>query len=131
PGLRTPEHVVRLDAAQQRARAALLAALRAEPFAPPRLSQAASSAGASPALVRELEAAGELVRVDDDLALAGDAVEAAAERLREAYAREGPLTAARAKEVLGTTRKYAIPLLGELDRRGITQRRGDLRHVVG
>lgn len=131
PGLRTPEHRVRLDAAQAHAREALLAALRAEPFAPPRLSQAAARAGASVALVRELEAAGDLVRVDDDLAVTGDAVEAAAARLREAYAREGPLTAARAKQVLGTTRKYAIPLLGELDRRGVTRRAGDLRHVVG
>jgi selenocysteine-specific elongation factor len=40
-------------------------------------------------------------------------------------------TAARAKEILGTTRKYALPLLEELDRRGRTRRRGDVREVVG
>jgi hypothetical protein len=31
------------------------------------------------------------------------------------------------REALGTTRKYALPLLASLDASGITRRRGDLR----
>jgi len=31
------------------------------------------------------------------------------------------------RDEVGTTRKYAVPLLAELDRRGVTRRRGDLR----
>ncbi|MDP8978157.1 MAG: SelB C-terminal domain-containing protein, partial [Actinomycetota bacterium] len=93
------------------------------------LTQAAGAAGASDALVRELEASGELVRLAPDLALAGSALEEATERLRAAYRREGPLTVARAKEVLGTSRKYAVPLLEELDCRGRTRRMGDVREV--
>jgi selenocysteine-specific elongation factor len=131
PGVRLPDHRVALDERQARARAALLTALGREPFAPPALSAAAQETGASPALVRELEAAGDLVRLAPDLAVSGSALEAAVERLRDAFATEGPLTAARAKEVLGTSRRYALPLLEELDRRGRTRRRGDVRDVVG
>ncbi|MDQ3973985.1 MAG: SelB C-terminal domain-containing protein, partial [Actinomycetota bacterium] len=83
------------------------------------------------ALVRELEAAGALVRLGADLAVVADALDRAVERLHAAYDTEGPLTAARAKEVLGTSRKYALPLLEELDRRGRTRRRGDVREVIG
>ena len=131
PGLRHPAHRIRLDAAQEAARAALLAALEREPFSPPRLSSAAADAGAPAALVRELEAAGDLVRLGDDLVMTSGAVAAATVKLRDAFAAEGPLTAARAKEVLATTRKYALPLLEHLDRVRVTRRRGDVRDVVG
>ena len=129
-GVRHPDHAVRLDPGQQRARDALLAALEAEPLRPPRLADAARDANANAALVRELTAAGELIPLTPDIAMTAGAVTAAAERLRAAYATEGPLTAARAKEIWATSRKYAVPLLEELDRRGITRRRGDLRDVL-
>jgi hypothetical protein len=32
--------------------------------------------------------------------------------------------------VLDTSRKYALPLLEELDRRGVTRRQGDIRVFV-
>ncbi|MBA3374075.1 MAG: selenocysteine-specific translation elongation factor [Euzebyaceae bacterium] len=131
PGLRHPDHAVRLDPAQAEARRSLLATLDAARWNPPALSAAAARAGASPALVRELEATGDLVRLGPDLAMSAGAVAAAVDRLRTAFAVEGPLTAARAKEMLDTSRKYALPLLEELDRRGATRRRGDVRDVTG
>ncbi len=36
-------------------------------------------------------------------------------------------TLSQLREALGTTRKYAVPLVTLLDGRGITRRRGDLR----
>jgi selenocysteine-specific elongation factor len=36
-------------------------------------------------------------------------------------------TMSRFREALGTSRKYALPLLNELDSRGVTRRRGDVR----
>jgi selenocysteine-specific elongation factor len=128
-GLRLPDHAVALDPAQEAARDRLLAALGAAPFAPPRLAAAADAAGASTALVRELEAAGAIVRLEPDLALLASAIDDAHGRLRAAFAEEGPLTAARAKDVLGTSRKFALPLLEHLDRTGRTRRVGDVREV--
>jgi len=37
------------------------------------------------------------------------------------------ISIAAVREALGITRKHAVPLLAELDGRGITRRRGDLR----
>jgi selenocysteine-specific elongation factor len=118
-----------LDADDVAARQHLLGLLDAEPFTPPGLGEAAQRAGASWALVRELEAVGDLVRLGPDLAVTAAALQSATDWLRDAYQREGALTAARAKDVLATTRKYAVPLLEELDRRGATQRTGDLREL--
>ena len=53
-----------------------------------------------------------------------DAVSKAARLLEEQY---DAFTVSQARDVLGTTRKYALPLLGEMDRRGITVREGEGR----
>jgi len=129
-GVRLPEHRVSLDADQRHTRDDLLAALDAAPFAPPPLSQAARTAGASAALIGELEAAGAIVRLDTDIAMTATALDRATALLRAAAEREGPLTASQARQVLQTSRKYALPLLEELDRRGVTRRQGDTRVFV-
>jgi selenocysteine-specific elongation factor len=129
PGLRLPSHRVELTPEQAAARDRLLAALGEAPFSPPSLSAAAAAAGADASLVRELQAAGRIVRLEPDLGLLASAVEDAVLMLRRAYEAEGPLTAARAKDVLGTSRKYALPLLEHLDRTGRTRREGDVRVV--
>jgi selenocysteine-specific elongation factor len=49
-----------------------------------------------------------------------------------AYLREhGKMTAAEARDVLGTTRKYILPLLEHMDERRITRRIGDERILAG
>jgi selenocysteine-specific elongation factor len=125
-GLRLPDHRVALDEDQQRARDALLAALDASPFAPPSLSAAATAAGVSRPLLTEMESAGQVVRLAVDIAMTATAIEEATALLRAAAA-DGPLTASEARQVLGTSRKYVLPLLEELDRRGVTRRQGDTR----
>lgn len=128
--LRSRDHRATLDDVQAGARDRLLAALRADPFSPPGLAAAAAAAGVGPPLLRALEDQGAVVRLAPDLAVAPEALEEATARLRRAAADDdGTITAARAKDALGTTRKYALPLLEELDRRGVTVRRGDVREV--
>jgi selenocysteine-specific elongation factor len=45
-----------------------------------------------------------------------------------ADARETGITVSAFREALGTSRKFAVPLLGWFDQRGITRREGDLRY---
>jgi selenocysteine-specific elongation factor len=54
-----------------------------------------------------------------------NAVAAAAARLLAEH--PGGFTVAQLRDQLGVSRKYALPLVNELDARGITRRRGDLR----
>lgn len=47
-----------------------------------------------------------------------------------ATARTDGCTVSEVRSALGTTRKFALPLLGELDARGLTRRDGDVRRLV-
>jgi len=41
------------------------------------------------------------------------------------------LTISQIREILGTTRKYAVPLCEYLDNIGFTERQGDVRVIAG
>ena len=68
--------------------------------------------------------------VKDGVYFAARARSVAATTLAE-LTRERPegFTVSEAREALGTTRKWAVPLLELLDESGITVRHGDRRHV--
>ena len=57
----------------------------------------------------------------------------ALENVKQAIAREFPYPAAFAlkdiRDLLGSTRKYIVPLMEHLDASGATVRRGDLRRL--
>jgi selenocysteine-specific elongation factor len=120
---------VQLDAEQARAAELLIELLDAGEFSPPHLADAVAASNAQ-SVVRELEASGRLVRITADLAMTAQQLDRAHELLYAAFVEEGPLTAARARDVLDTTRKYVLPLMATLDQRGCTRRQGDLRIVM-
>jgi selenocysteine-specific elongation factor len=105
----------------------LVSALAA--VAPPPLSVAARASGCPPAGIRELERTNRIVRLDDDLAWAfGTYRELSARAL--ALAGAAPLTPAAFRDATGTSRKYVMAILEDLDRRAIL-RRTDGGHVPG
>jgi len=97
--------------------------------APPALAEAARAAACPPEGVRALEASERIVRVAPDLAYAAETyrdLEALALRLADG----GPLTPAAFRDATGTSRKYALAILEELDARGLL-RRGPDGHRLG
>jgi selenocysteine-specific elongation factor len=78
------------------------------------------------ALVRALLDAGDLVKAGDVVFTRGSVEEAMA-TIKDAIEREGPLPTSAIREILGTSRKYAIPLLEFLDAKSFTRRDGDRR----
>src|SRR5262249_25957872 len=101
-------------------------------FQPPDPNSFANQAGGNAASLGDIfevaVAEGSLVRVSDAIFLHADAAEEMRRRVRQKLAESGPgLTVAEIRDLLGTTRKYAVPLCEYLDRTGITQRLGDLR----
>ena len=52
-------------------------------------------------------------------------------KVTERLAQGAGLTVAEIRDLLGTTRKYAVPLCEYLDRTGVTKREGDLRFDPG
>jgi selenocysteine-specific elongation factor len=73
-----------------------------------------------------LLARGTLVKVDDQVYRSAQIAEVRA-RLESALRREGAIAPAAFRDLVGTTRKYAVPLLEWFDAAGVTLRNGDLR----
>jgi selenocysteine-specific elongation factor len=112
----------------------LVAAYQAARFQPPEPSSFAGLAGGNAANLKDLFevciAEGHLVHIAEDIYLHGD-VEAEMRRLVREKLTEGKgLTVAEIRDMLGTTRKYAVPLCEYLDRVGVTRREGDVRVLV-
>jgi selenocysteine-specific elongation factor len=126
--VKLPEHEPRLTPEQERAVAALLERFRAEPFAPPTRSEVEQALGAE--LTAALVERGTLVKLSETVLFERAAFDEAVRRLLGALRAEGTLTVAAARDLLGTSRKYVLPLLEHLDERRITLRRGDDR-VIG
>jgi selenocysteine-specific elongation factor len=74
---------------------------------------------------------GEIVRLEPGVVMHKTAVERGSAIVRDYLKQHGEATAGDLKTALGTTRKYAVPLLEYLDRMGVTRRKGDKRHLVG
>ena len=115
---------VALSDEQSAARADLLQRLDAAHYEPPLREELIES----DELLRALERAGDLVRIRNFF-LTSALAQAARATVRSAIESEGPITVARVRDLLGTSRKYAVPLCEWLDDTGATIRQGDLRHL--
>jgi selenocysteine-specific elongation factor len=120
-------HHPSLSAAQESEIAALVAELEGQPFNPPPLPELIRRYQLTPALLQYLVADGRLVRVNDDTAFARSAYDDAVRRLRLHLTEHRTLTVAAARDVLGSSRRYVLPLLEWLDAQKITRRVGDDR----
>lgn len=98
-----------------------LAALEAAPFNPP------PPDGVDRAEVRELVRRGSVVAADGTWFGGAAVATAAAIVARLLVDRPDGVTASEVRDALGTSRKFALPLLGVLDATGVTRRRGDVR----
>ena len=105
----------------------LVAAL--DVLAPPSLAEAARVAGCPADGIRALEAAGRLVRLEDDLAYAATTY-ATLEDRAVTLAGVAALTPAAFRDATGTSRKYVMAILGDLDRRNVLCRTPE-GHVPG
>lgn len=125
---------VELDEAQAAWRADIRDAVRRRGLEPPDLAVVLATASAPQDTVRDLVqwmvAQGELVRLADQLLLDGGVYAEAVRAVAAAIAREGPLGTAALRDVLGTTRKYAVPILERMDEARVTRREGDVRVLV-
>lgn len=70
---------------------------------------------------------GDLVRINQEIIFAASAIEAGKEHLNRYFENERELSLATARDLLGTSRKYALPLIEYYDRVRFTVRVGDMR----
>ena len=73
---------------------------------------------------------GSVVKLDEGLYVHARAIEEARGRITRYLEAHGEATVSELKNVLETTRKYAVPILEHLDRLGVTRRAGDKRMLI-
>lgn len=106
----------------------LLEAFRQNPFMPPDRAEAEALVG-SEALAALIEQ-GQLVKVGESVLYLQEAYQRAIAQLLTFLRTHGTMTIAEARDTLGATRKYIVPLLEHMDALKLTRRIGDER-VIG
>ncbi|MGH7830290.1 MAG: SelB C-terminal domain-containing protein, partial [Candidatus Binatia bacterium] len=103
------------------------------PPSPPDLKQIEKDIGIARTkltdVIRVMEREKSVVRVATDLYFLSEYVDKVKGLLYKYLSEHNEITAATFRDLLGSSRKYTIPLLEYLDREGITVRTGDTRRL--
>jgi selenocysteine-specific elongation factor len=126
-------HEPKLSQGERKLKNEIAAAFASGGFSPPDASELAARAGPRAGVVPELLALlvdeGRLVELGGGLYLDFDIEAEMRKRVVERLSNGSSLTMAELRDLLGTTRKYAVPIGEYLDRIGLTQREGDTRRL--
>jgi len=129
--LTTPGHRVSFTQDQEEAVSYIQRRFAAEPFTPPALDDVVADlhlpAQEGRELARYLMQRGELVAINQEIVLARAAIEEAKGAVARHVATAGGITVAELRDLLDTSRKFALPLMEYLDSSGFTLRVGDRR----
>ncbi len=127
-------HTPRLSQGERRLMEEIVELYRGSAFNPPELDALSERAGPRSSVVPELLAI--LVEEEKlvplggslylDFEIAGELVKRVTDRLAEG----GTITMSELRDLLGTTRKFAVPIGEYLDRIGVTKREGDARRLA-
>ncbi len=123
-GSHRPALTPQLGAAGEKIRALIAA----KPLDPPSRKDLAPDPASQQAL-RFLIQSGELVEINVEIVMSAEAVKQATAMIRDFIRKHGPATTSDLRQMLGNSRRVAIPLLERLDRDGVTLRQGDKRSL--
>jgi selenocysteine-specific elongation factor len=126
-------HEPKLSQGERRLKDEMAEAIRDGGLSPPDAAELAASAGARAAVVPELLALlrdeERIVEVAPGRFLDFDVEARMRRRIAEVLADGATITMAELRDLLGTTRKFAVPIGEHLDRIGLTRREGDARRL--
>lgn len=131
--LRLPTHTVKFSANEQGTATKLERVLQEGGFTPPDLKEMESKLSLPRKglldLLAVLESQGKIAKVATDLYFDSTALEKAKSALLAHFTTHEEISAASFRDLLGISRKTAIPLLEYFDRTGLTLRVGDVRKL--
>jgi len=131
--LRLASHRVQLGGQEKTLMDRIKKILGEQPLAPPDLKEIEKQAGVPRnrlnEVIRLLEREGAVVRVTTDMYFLAGSIEQLRRTLTKHLTEKGEMTAAAFRDLIGSSRKYTIPLLEFFDRDGLTIRIGDIRRL--
>ncbi|HSE87697.1 MAG TPA: selenocysteine-specific translation elongation factor [Candidatus Binatia bacterium] len=131
--LRTVEHRVQLGGQEKSLMERIKKILGEQPMAPPDLKEIEKQLGVNrnklTEVIRLLERDRSVIRIATDLYYLSSTVDQVRAVLRKFLSEKGEITAGSFRDLIGSSRKYTIPLLEYFDREGLTIRIGDTRRL--
>lgn len=132
--VRAAEFKISLSEADEGAQKKLLNALEQAGFQPPSRDDLSQSLSISlkqlDDILKLMVKQGSVVRISDSIYISGTAHKKMLDCLRDFFSKKPELTVAEFRDLLGTSRKYALPFLEYLDLQKITMRVGDVRKFL-
>jgi selenocysteine-specific elongation factor len=123
--IRLTSHQATFTTEQQQAVDYLLYSFRQEPYTTPSVAQCEEQVGSE--VLSALIEQGQLVKLNEDVIFMTETFEEMRDRVVTYLQEKGSITVAQVRDLFGTSRKYALALLGHMDDRRITRRVGDER----
>jgi selenocysteine-specific elongation factor len=128
-----PGYEPKLSQAERKLKNELIQAIRAGGMSPPELPDLTALAGARSSAVPDLLALlrdeNRIVEISSNLFLDVDAESEVRRRVTARLVDGSSITMSELRDLLGTTRRYSVPLGEYLDRIGLTKREGDSRRL--
>ncbi len=81
-------------------------------------------------VVVAMQAMGEVIRLDDGVLVLPDVMAKIENQVVGYFQTHNQIDVATFRDLVGTTRKYAVPMLNYLDTKGVTMRQGDIRVLM-
>lgn len=122
---------VQFNKLQAQIRDIILKSYREKPYSPPKITELAETGrldrNQCQVVYNALIDMGELVKLDEEVSISKEAFDEAVRLLREFLKANGQIQLGQFRDILGTSRKYAMALLDYFDQNKITKRVGDNR----
>ncbi len=131
--LRLASHRVQLGGQEKILMDKIKKILGDQPLAPPDLKEIEKQVGVPrnrlSEVIRLLEREGSVIRITTDMYFLASSIEQLRGTLVQFLSEKGEMNAAAFRDLIGSSRKYTIPLLEYFDRAGLTIRIGDIRKL--
>jgi selenocysteine-specific elongation factor len=121
----SPGYEIQFDGQEQAKVKALMRKFESNPYATPSVKECQAEAGGE--VVNALIELGELVAVSQEVIFRKTDYDAMTSKIKTEIKKNGQVTLAEVRDMLGTTRKYVQAQLEHLDAIGVTMRDGDAR----
>lgn len=122
---------VQFNKIQSQIRDMIIKNYREKPYNPPKITELAEESrldkNQCQTVYNALIEMGELIKLDEEIAFSKDAYNEAVELARKLIKENGSIQLGQFRDILGTSRKYAMTLLDYFDQNKITKRVGDNR----
>ena len=126
-----PGHVPTLGENEQRLASSIETAYHEAGANPPLLTELEQRHGAiAKDIAAYLLERGNLVKIEADILFHREVIESAENVLRKYLEPGGQMTVAQFRDLIGSSRKYVVPLLEYFDKKRVTRRVGDMRVLV-